>query len=125
MYVQVLLIKIHRRAAEVAAMSALLSEWHKSRCSSEIGVQGQRSKVTTFQSKPPPSETQPKWLVQRSSGGKGKLLGQTPLYLYLGYTKERYCCIKAQILFFPLIMYRLLLDYSDVGHHQKVKMVRS
>lgn len=34
-YVQVLLIKTHRRAGGVAAMSALLSEWHKSRCSSE------------------------------------------------------------------------------------------
>lgn len=35
MYVQVLLIRIHRRAGRVAAVSALLSEWHKSRCSSE------------------------------------------------------------------------------------------
>lgn len=35
MYVQVLLIRIHRRAGGVAAVSALLSEWHKSRCSSE------------------------------------------------------------------------------------------
>lgn len=44
MYVQVLLIKMHRRAAGVTAVSALLSEWHKSRCSSE----SPRTKVKSY-----------------------------------------------------------------------------
>lgn len=43
-YVQVLLIKTHRRTAGIAA-ARLLSEWHKSRCSSRVwspGTKGQR-----------------------------------------------------------------------------------
>lgn len=85
MYVQVLLIEMHRRAAT----SALLSEWHKSRCSLEIGVRGQRSKVTKF-SQTSTSKTQSKWLVHKDgSGEEGKLLGHVPNHYYLGYTKRR------------------------------------
>lgn len=35
MYVQVLLIKMNRRAAGAAATLALLLEWYNSRCSSD------------------------------------------------------------------------------------------
>ncbi len=82
MYVQVLLIKMHRGAAGVAARSALLSEWHKTRCSSEWG---KKSKVTSF-SQATTSETRPKWLVQKV-GVIGKVIF-LPNH-NLGYTKRK------------------------------------
>lgn len=128
MYVQVLLIKMRRRATGVAATSALLSEWHKSRCSSEIGVQGgKRSTVTKF-SQTSTSETQSKWLVQKSSSfGEG----QIPPRHHLGYTKRGIALYYSSNTVFFLCLHTgyclvIVMQGSLIraAAHQKVQMVR-
>lgn len=110
MYVQVLLIKMHRRAAGVAAILALLSEWHKSRCSSEspgAKVKGYKIQSTST------SETQSKWLVQKVVViRKGWVSLQSLPWLH---KKKDNIVLQHKYFFFSLLTYRLLFDRSDVG----------
>lgn len=79
-------------------------------------VRGQKSKVTKF-SQTSTSETQSKWLVQKSgSDGEGKVLGQIPPHHHLGYTKRKITLYySTNTVFFSLLTYRLLFSHSDVG----------